>query len=62
MFGTYISKDELLVYSFLKLLRDHNREYRPAQFGFGPDEAFLDNFCISAQQIFIISNLTMPLE
>ncbi len=40
MFGTYISKGELLVYPFYEYVRDGNAEYEPVEFGFGLAQEF----------------------
>ena len=58
MFGTYVSRGQLLVFPFLAYTTDHNREYEPAQLGGGPDGAFLGKYKNSAAQIFVAYGLT----
>jgi hypothetical protein len=53
MFGTYIRKDELLVYPFFEYSSDKNREYIPARFGFRLNQDFRGKYRASKGQIFI---------
>lgn len=58
LFGTYAEKGELLVYPFYEFSRDRNREYQPAEFGFGSEQDFRGKFRSSAGQIFVAYGLT----
>lgn len=58
LFGTYVRKGEWLVYPFFEYARDHNREYQPQEFGFGPDVNFRGRFRGSAGQLFLAYGLT----
>jgi hypothetical protein len=44
LFGTYIQKGELLLYPYFEYSMDHNREYQPSQYGFGPEQDFLAKY------------------
>lgn len=58
MFGTYVSRGELLLFPFFSHTSDHNREYEPAKLGTGPAGAFLGRYRNSAAQIFVAYGLT----
>lgn len=58
MFGTYIEKGELLVYPFFEYYRDHDMEYKPAEFGFGLDQDFCGRYRASEGLIFLGYGLT----
>jgi hypothetical protein len=58
LFGTYVQKGELLIYPFFEYLVDHDREYQPAQFGFGANEDFLAKYKSSAGQMFVAYGFT----
>jgi hypothetical protein len=58
MFGMYISKGELLVYLFSEYTHDKDREYQPAQFGFGPNQDYFGKYRSSEGLIFIGYGLT----
>lgn len=43
-FGTYVARGQLLVNPFVAYTTDHNREYQPAQVGYGLAEDFRGRF------------------
>jgi hypothetical protein len=53
IFGTYITKDQLLIYPFFEYARDHNREYNPSEFGLPLNRDFRGKFRSTAEQVFI---------
>jgi hypothetical protein len=53
IFGTYVRKGQFLVYPFYEFSLDHNREYQPAQLGFGLNQDFRGKYRDSREQIFI---------
>ncbi|MFZ0389497.1 MAG: hypothetical protein WAN36_03485, partial [Calditrichia bacterium] len=53
LFGTFIRPGELLVYPFFEYQLDNNREYQPAQYGYGKDEDFRAKFHGSSEQIYV---------
>src|SRR5437879_11642572 len=40
LFGTYVRKNELLVYLFYEYTRNRDPEYKPSELGFGSDREF----------------------
>jgi hypothetical protein len=58
LFGTYVRRGELLFYPFFEYSRDDNREYQPAQLGYGLDEDFRGKYRDSRGQIFIAYGVT----
>jgi len=53
MFGTYIGRGQLLVFPAFAYSSDHNREYQPAQLGFGLAQDFGGQYRSSEGQIFV---------
>jgi hypothetical protein len=53
IFATYLSRGQLLFYPFLAYSRDDNREYQPAQLGFGLEQDFRGRYRSIERQIFI---------
>ncbi|HYQ96301.1 MAG TPA: hypothetical protein VER38_04770 [Candidatus Eisenbacteria bacterium] len=53
IFGTYIHRGEFLLYPFYEYVSDHNKEYNPALFGFGPNEDFRGRYRSSSAQVFV---------
>jgi Carboxypeptidase regulatory-like domain len=54
MFGTYVAKDELLVYPFFEYYRDRNYEYNPAELNFqGDDQDFRGKYRATESLIFV---------
>jgi hypothetical protein len=51
--GTYVRKGELLIYPFFEYALDNDREYRPDQFGVGPDVDFRGKYRASEFGLFI---------
>jgi hypothetical protein len=51
--GAFINKGELLIYPFFEYSRDNNREYQPAQLGFGSEQDFRAHFHGSNDQIYV---------
>lgn len=58
MFGTYISRGQLLIFPFFEYSLDNNREYQPAKLGFGLNEDFQGKYRDSREQFFIAYGLT----
>jgi hypothetical protein len=58
MFGTYINRGQLLLFPFFAYSIDNNREYQPAQLGFGLNEDFRGKFHSSESQLFIAYGVT----
>jgi hypothetical protein len=58
LFGTCISRGQLLIYPFFEHSRDGNREYQPAKLGYGLDEDFRGKYRDSRGQIFIAYGVT----
>src|SRR5262249_25430192 len=56
--GTYVQRGQLLILPFYEHVTDHNQEYNPGVFGFGPDVDFRGRFESSSEQIFIGYGLT----
>jgi len=44
IFGSYVSEGEFIIYPFFEYSIDNNREYQPAQYGFGASEDFLAKY------------------
>ena len=51
--GIYIQKGELLFHPFFEYSRDHNREYQPKEFGFGPEVDFRGKSRRQGGQLFL---------
>ncbi len=66
MFGTYVRGGELLIYSFVEHYRDHNFEYKPAEFGLAGELDQRGNYRASEALFFlaygITDNLAVELE
>jgi hypothetical protein len=57
MFGTYVSKGQLLVYPFYEFSLDDNREYQPSKLGLGLNQDFRGRYRDSRGQVFIAYGL-----
>ena len=53
IFGTYVRKGELLIYSFYEYYHDNNLEYEPADFGFGSRQPFRGRYRANEALLFI---------
>ncbi len=53
MFGTYVSRGQLLLYPFVAYSLDRNREYQPAALGYGLRQDFRGRFRSVEGQIFM---------
>jgi hypothetical protein len=53
LFGTYIRRGQLLVYPFFEYTQDNDREYKPEDFGAGPDVDFRGRFRGTSSQLFL---------
>lgn len=63
MFGTYVQRHELLVYTFAEYYRDHNFEYKPEEFGFaGTGVDFRGKYRATEGLIFVAYGLTDNIE
>lgn len=58
MFGTYVRGGELLLYPFVEHYRDHNFEYKPAEFGFAGDLDHRSRYRASEALFFLAYGLT----
>jgi hypothetical protein len=57
-FGVYIGRGELLVNPFFAYSTDHNREYQPAQLGYGLAQDYRGRFRSSEGLVFVAYGLT----
>lgn len=53
MFGTYIEKGQWIVYPYFEYYRDKDKEYKPAEMGFGVDEDFTGRYRASEGLLWI---------
>src|SRR5262249_22292295 len=53
MFGTYLQRGEVVVFPFFEYAKDHNLEYKPAEFGLGPASDFRGRFRSTSEQFFL---------
>lgn len=58
MFGTYISKGDLIVYPYWEYYLDSNREYKPQELGYGVNEDFRGRYRESEYLFFVAYGLT----
>ena len=58
MFGTYITKGELLIYPFYEYVRDRDIEYEPFEFGFGDPTEYRGEFWGHEALIFLGLGIT----
>jgi hypothetical protein len=58
MFGTYIRKGDLIVYPYWEYYLDNDREYKPAELGFGIDQDFRGRYRESEYLFFVAFGLT----
>lgn len=58
MFGTYIRKGDVIVYPYWEYYVDHNKEYKPAELGFGLDQYFRGRYRESEYLFFLAYGLT----
>lgn len=58
MFGTYIRKNDLIVYPYWEYYVDNNREYKPQELGFGVDQDFRGRYRESEYLFFVAYGLT----
>jgi hypothetical protein len=58
LFGTYVRRREVLVYSFFEYAWDHNKEYNPAEFGFPLEQDFRGRSWSTAEQVFLAYGAT----
>jgi hypothetical protein len=58
LFGTYVSRGQLLLYPFLAYSLDRNREYQPAALGYGLHQDFRGRFRSVEGQIFMAYGVT----
>jgi hypothetical protein len=58
MFGTYIRKGDLIVYPYWEYYVDNDREYKPAELGFGIDRDFRGRYRESELLFFVAYGLT----
>jgi hypothetical protein len=66
LFGTYISRGELIVYPFFEYYRDQDREYTPSELGFPGNEDFRGRYRASEGLLYfgygLTDNLAVELE
>jgi len=53
LFGTFVGRGQLLVFPFYAYTRDHNREYQPAELGFGLEQGFRGRFRSTEAVLFV---------
>jgi hypothetical protein len=58
MFGTYIRKGDVIIYPYWEYYVDHNREYKPAELGYGLDQDFRGRYRESEYLFFLAYGLT----
>lgn len=58
MFGTYIRKGDVIVYPYWEYYLDHDKEYKPAELGFGLDQDFRGRYRESEYLFFLAYGLT----
>src|SRR5258705_5833301 len=58
MFGTFVSRHQLLVFPFFEHASDRNQEYNPAILGFGPNVDYRCKYRSSSEEIFIAYGVT----
>jgi len=58
MFGTYIRKGDLIIYPYWEGYVDNNREYKPAELGYGVDQDFRGRYRESEYLFFVGYGLT----
>lgn len=58
MLGSYVSEGEFKIYPFFEYSVDNNREYQPAQYGFGASEDLLAKYRSLAGALFLGYGLT----
>jgi hypothetical protein len=58
LFGTNIQKGEMLLYPYFEYTMDHNREYQPSQYGFGPQQDFIAKYNSREAGLFIGYGIT----
>jgi len=56
--GTYIRKNELLIYPFFEYYHDNNQEYKPSEFGYGLEEDFRGRYRATEELLLIAYGLT----
>jgi len=56
--GTYIRKNELLIYPFFEYYLDNNQEYKPGEFGYGLEEDFRGRYRASEELLLISYGIT----
>src|SRR6266508_3741827 len=57
-FGTYVTRGQLLVNPFFAYTTDHNREYQPAQLGYGLAQDYRGRFRSTEDVLFVAYGLT----
>jgi len=57
-FGTYVARGELLVNPFFAYTTDHNREYQPAQLGYGLVQDYRGRFRSTEDVLFVAYGVT----
>jgi len=57
-FGTYVTRGELLVNPFFAYTTDHNREYQPAQLGYGLVQDYRGRFRSTEDVLFVAYGVT----
>lgn len=58
MFGTYIRKNDLIIYPYWEYYVDNNRQYNPQELGFGLDQDFRGRYRESEYLFFVAYGLT----
>ncbi len=58
MFGTYIRKGDVIIYPYWEYYLDHDREYKPAELGFGLDQDFRGRYRESEYLFLLAYGLT----
>jgi len=58
VFGTYVSRGDLLVYPFFEYYRDRNAEYSPIELGYGLDRDFRGDYEASEYLLLLAYGLT----
>jgi hypothetical protein len=61
MFGTYVSRGELILYPFVEYYRDNDLEYKPADFGVEGDTDFRGRYRAHERLLFLAYGVTEDL-
>lgn len=58
IFGTYVRKNEMVIYPFFEYTYDNDREYKPSELGFGSDQDYTGKFRESEGLLFLGYGIT----